>query len=266
MGYLQTDERRSALENGYLAVWDAHLPTIERVVQTMRERLCESFSLEDMADVACLSPFYFSRVFHQIIGAPPGEFLSTLRLDMAKRLLLTTSLSVTDICFEVGYNALGSFTTRFTQQVGLPPRHLRHLARNVPLRSFVELCDPPPLLLPYAKGVGGRILSTGPFDGLIFAGLFPKAIPQGRPIRCTLLAEPGPYHIDFVPDGRYFLLVAALPVSKDPYTYLLPHNDVLVGIKGPLTVHNGGAQDTVDVILRPPRLTDPPIISALPFI
>src|SRR6266536_3581936 len=195
---VQAGDRRFTLENGYLATWNAHLPMVECVIRTMRERMCESFSLEDMADVACLCPYYFSRVFHQIIGVPPGEFLSTLRLDMAKRLLLTTPLSVTDICFEVGYTALGSFTTRFTQQVGLPPRHLRHVARNTTLPPFVELCDTrmiSPLMFPYVGGVSGRILTTSPFSGLIFAGLFPKAIPQGRPVRCTLLSTPGPYHI-----------------------------------------------------------------------
>jgi AraC family transcriptional regulator len=261
---IQVDDRRSELEKHDFAPWNAHLPTIERVIRTMHEHLCESFSLEDMADVACLSPYYFSRVFHQIIGTPPGEFLSTLRLDMAKRLLLTTPMSVTDICFEVGYNALGSFTTRFTQQVGLPPRHLRHLARNVPPPAFMARRATLPL--PYAKGLSGRILSVSPFNGLIFVGLFPKAIPQGRPVRCTLLAEPGPYHLGPAPNGRYFLLVAALPVSESPYTYLLPQSDVLVGIQGPVTVYNGEVQGTVDVLLRPPRLTDPPIISALPFI
>ena len=173
---LQVDDRRSTLEKQDLAPWNAHLSTIERVIRTMREHLCEAFSLEDMADVACLSPYYFSRVFHQIIGTPPGEFLATLRLDMAKRLLLTTSMSVTDICFEVGYSALGSFTTRFTQQVGLPPRHLRHLARNVPPPIFMARRVPLPLQ--YTKGLSGRLLSVSPFSGLIFIGLFPKAIPQ----------------------------------------------------------------------------------------
>jgi AraC family transcriptional regulator len=261
---LQVDDRRSTLEEQDLAPWNAHLSTIERVIRTMREHLCESFSLEDMADVACLSPYYFSRVFHQIIGTPPCEFLATLRLDMAKRLLLTTPMSVTDICFEVGYSALGSFTTRFTQQVGLPPRHLRHLARNVPPPLFMARRAPLPLS--YIKGLSGRILSMSPFNGLIFVGLFPKAIPQGRPVRCTLLTEPGHYHLGAVPNGRYFLLVAALPVSDSPYTYLLPQSDVLVGIQGPIIVYNGEVQGSVDVIVRPPRLTDPPIISALPFI
>src|ERR1700760_4201675 len=91
----------------------------ERVILSMRECLDEPISLSDMADIACLSPYHFNRVFHQVTGLPPTKFLYALRLSTAKRLLLTTSLSVTDVCFEVGYNSLGTFTTRFTQLVGL---------------------------------------------------------------------------------------------------------------------------------------------------
>src|SRR5438309_1587588 len=106
----------------------AHSVAIERAILAMRERLQEPLSLQDMADIAHMSPYHFSRVFHRLIGIPPGEFLTALRLDAAKRLLLTTSLSVTDICFEVGYLSPSSFTTRFTQLVGLPPRQLRQVA------------------------------------------------------------------------------------------------------------------------------------------
>jgi len=101
---------------------------------------------------------------------------------------------------------------------------------------------------------------------LIFAGLFPKPIPQGQPTRCTLLPAPGPYTIRDVPDGRYFLLVAALPVSENLHTYLLPQEGILVGVAGPLVIRHSTTQMLVDVVLRAPCLTDPPIISALPFI
>src|ERR1019366_7771815 len=107
------------LENNYVTTRELHQVAVERAIQTMHERLCDPLSLDDMADIACLSPYYFSRVFHQIVGVPPCEFLATLRINRAKHLLLTTSLSVTAICFEVGYVSRGSFTTRFTQQVGL---------------------------------------------------------------------------------------------------------------------------------------------------
>src|SRR5215471_21715534 len=120
---------------------ETHRLTVERVIRAMRERIYQPLSLEDMADVAHLSPYHFSRVFHNIIGVPPGEFLAALRLEEAKRLLLTTSLSVTDICFELGYASLGSFTTRFTQLVGVPPRLLRRLAEDFTMPSLESLRD-----------------------------------------------------------------------------------------------------------------------------
>src|SRR5271157_3336169 len=81
----------------------AHMQAIKRAIQVMHDHLHEVLTLEDMASVACLSPFHFNRVFSHLTGIPPGEFLSALRFQAARRLLLTTSLSVTEICFEVGY-------------------------------------------------------------------------------------------------------------------------------------------------------------------
>src|SRR5579859_735557 len=267
------------IDSGHVSTQLSHTVVVEQVIGMMREHLYEPLSLEDMADAACLSPYYFNRVFHSIVGIPPGEFLATLRLEAAKRLLLTTSLSVTDVCFEVGYVGLGSFTTRFTQLVGVPPRLLRHLAKNTTL-SAPSMPDPsdarhitlPPLPPTNQQTRGaelatlkGRIHTTEAFHGLIFVGLFPKPIPQGRPVRCTLLTEPGPFQIDQIPDGRYFLMIAAMPVSSDPHIYLLP-GAPLVAIHGPLLLTNVVAHEHVEIVLRPLRPTDPPIITALPFI
>ena len=262
------EDRRLVLEDSYFGTQAIHQVAVERVIQKMHERLCETLVLEDMADIACLSPYYFSRVFHQIVGIPPGEFLATLRLDRAKQLLLTTSLSITDICFEVGYVGLGSFTTRFTQLVGVSPRQLRNLAKELATPSFsmrLERHEESPPTFPQA-GVRGHIYTLDPFKGLIFAGLFPKAIPQGQPTRCTRLLAPGPYTMRDVPDGRYFLLVVAFPLSENLQAYLLPQEGILVGVAGPLVVRHGTTQTPVDLVLRVPCLTDPPIISALPFI
>src|SRR6266581_4999981 len=101
---------------------------VERAIQAMHTHLDEELALEDLASVACLSPSHFHRVFRRLIGVPPGEFLAALRFQAARRLLLTTSLSVTDICFAVGYTSTGSFTSRFTHLVGLSPRLLRQRA------------------------------------------------------------------------------------------------------------------------------------------
>lgn len=267
---LEVKGRLSELEMSRLGTQESHQIAVERVVRVLKSQVQDVLSLEDMADIACLSPYYFSRVFHNIIGIPPGEFLATLRLDLAKRLLLTTSLSVTDICFEVGYSSLGSFTTRFTQLVGASPRQLRHRAKHVPLPFFTaehDIATQTPVFADPA-GLAGEVYATGVSSALIFIGLFPKPIPQGRPVRCTMLGAPGPYSIYNIPDGCYYLMIAAFPFpdSEDPQTCLLPYEKLLVGTGGLIVVNQGMARTPVNVVLHPPRLIDPPLIMGLPYI
>src|SRR5437667_9009749 len=155
---------------------DAHTQAVERAIQTMHTHLHEVLTLEDLASVAYLSPSHFTRVFGRLIGIAPGAFLSALRLQAARRLLLTTSLSVTDICFEVGYTSMGSFTSRFTQRVGLSPRLLRQRAQAFePLAA--EPAEPRPTTsssIPRKHALLGRISAPASFRGTIYVGLFPS--------------------------------------------------------------------------------------------
>lgn len=249
----------------------AHRQAVERVILSMRERLDEPLSLQDMADIACLSPFHFNRVFHQTTGLPPAQFLYALRLEAAKRLLLTTSLSVTGICYEVGYNSVGTFTSRFTHLVGLSPRHFRALAQKIDTSFLESLSGEGAAIFKNASrgpGVAGRILTPKPVEGLIFIGLFPTFIPQSRPVGGTLLTAPGSYSIGPVMDGQYYVFAAAFPLSNDLLAYLLPDAaSLLVGVgTRPAIVRKEQADEPVDVALRPVQITDPPILIALPFL
>jgi len=251
------------------ATLTAYGQTVERVIQSMRAHLSEPLSLEEMAEIAYLSPFHFNRIFRSITDIPPGEFLASLRLGAAKRLLLTTTMSVTDVCFELGYTSLGTFTTRFKQLVGFSPLQLRQMAD--------ELASAPiqPLLVAHSEmrrlgatrigGVRGSITAPDCFSGLIFAGLFPKFISQNGPVACTTVSAPGAFQIGPVPDGRYYLLAAALPWSQNALTYLLPERGMLVGVsEQSVVVRDSQASAPVELVLRPPCLTDPPILGVFP--
>ena len=109
---------------------ELYCDAVKQVIPIMHERFGEPFSLQEMAETVSLSPHHFNRVFRKVTGVTPARFLSALRLRAAVHLLLTTELSVTDICFDVGYNSLGTFTSRFTKLVGLPPTQLRELAQS----------------------------------------------------------------------------------------------------------------------------------------
>ena len=247
----------------------AHTQAVERAIQTMHTHLHELLTLEDLASVACLSPSHFNRVFCRLIGIPPGEFLSALRFQAARRLLLTTSLKVTDICFEVGYTSTGSFTSRFTQRVGLSPRLLRqraHAFEPLPL-EHAELCPTMPSGIPMKNALLGRISAPATFRGTIYVGLFTSPIPQGAPVRCTKLSSPGWYLLNGIADGVYHLRAAAFPVAADLQSSLLPGEKMLLGNNtSPLVIRHGYVSGDLDLVLHPPRLTDPPLVMGLPLL
>jgi AraC-like DNA-binding protein len=283
----------------------AHRRAVDRVIQAMHENLSEEFSLEDMADVAIISPYHFNRVFHQIAGLPPCQFLSALRLWQAKRLLLTTRLKVTDICFEVGYNSLGTFTRRFTDLVGVPPQRLRALARSGGLQPLMgklraalaahadsgaahdggaeEERDPDAAAADGAAGNGkaadarpgraahgvhGRVRAPEGFRGAVFVGLFATPLPQGRPLACTVLAAPGTFHLAHPPDGKHYLFAAAAePEAEAPSEHLLFERALRGGAAGRLVeVASGAVEERVEIALRPPEPIDPPILLTFPVL
>jgi AraC-like DNA-binding protein len=90
----------------------------------------DRISLNDAARQACLSPFHFNRLFAQAFGETPHEFRTRIRIEEAKKLLLAENHSVTEICFDVGYESLGSFSTRFRSLTGLSPAAFRREARS----------------------------------------------------------------------------------------------------------------------------------------
>jgi AraC family transcriptional regulator len=249
----------------------SHRRAVERVITTARERLCEPISLRDMSRVAYISEFHFNRVFHQITGLPPAKFISAMRLEEAKRLLLNTHLSITDVCFEVGYNSLSTFTRRFTQRVGLGPREFRYLAERITSASVESLCAHYAELSECASlcsSVEGFVDLPRTDDRPIFVGLFRAHIPQSRPVGGALLTTPGAFRIGPVPDGTYHLLAAALPPLADTLGYLLPNSaNLSVGAwNGPVIVQQGKASGPFNISLRPMVLTDPPLLVSLPFL
>ena len=249
----------------------SHRRAVERVITSARERLCEPISLHDMSRVAYISTFHFNRVFHQITGLPPAKFINAMRLDEAKRLLLNTDRSITDISFEVGYNSLSTFTRRFTQRVGLGPREFRYLAERITPASVESLCAHYAELAGRASlhaSVEGFVDSPKADEGPIFVGLFHTHIPQSRPAGGALLTSPGAFRIGPVPDGTYHLLAAALPRLADTLGYLLPDSaNLLVGAgSGPVIVRQGKGNGPFNISLRPMTLTDPPLLVSLPFL
>ena len=88
-------------------------------------RYFEPLGVDDLASAAGLSRAHFSREFRRTFGESPHAYLLTRRLERAAALLRTTDRSVAEICFSVGLQSVGSFTTSFTRIYGASPTSYR---------------------------------------------------------------------------------------------------------------------------------------------
>jgi AraC-like DNA-binding protein len=100
-------------------------------------RYSESLSVTDLAAAAGLSPAHFSRAFKRTFGESPHQYLVTRRMERAAALLRTTDWSVTRICFAVGAQSVGSFTTSFRRMFGRTP--LAYRAACPPAQSYLRI-------------------------------------------------------------------------------------------------------------------------------
>src|SRR5437773_8454672 len=107
----------------------------------LHERLCRArkfiddsyhlpLNLAEISKEACLSPYHFLRLFRDTFDTTPHQYLIQKRIDKAKELLRVRSLSVTDVCFEVGFESLGSFSSLFRRCVGDAPVAYRRRQRE----------------------------------------------------------------------------------------------------------------------------------------
>jgi AraC-like DNA-binding protein len=98
--------------------------------------------LEQIAGVACFSRYHFIRLFRGAFDQTPHQYLIQRRIAKAKDLLGSSELSVTEVCFTVGFQSLGSFSALFHRCAGFPPKEYRaRVFRGLYLpRRFVPAC------------------------------------------------------------------------------------------------------------------------------
>jgi transcriptional regulator GlxA family with amidase domain len=104
------------------------LARLRRVRDRMDRDYAQPLDVEALARGAHMSAGHLSREFRVAYGESPYGYLMTRRIERAMALLRRGDLSVTDVCFAVGCSSLGSFSTRFTELVGMPPSVYRRRA------------------------------------------------------------------------------------------------------------------------------------------
>jgi AraC-like DNA-binding protein len=101
------------------------LATLRRVRDRIDREYALPLNVEALAADAHMSAGHFSRAFRRAYGESPYGYVMTRRIERAMALLRRGDLSVTEVCFEVGCSSLGSFSTRFTELVGVAPSTYR---------------------------------------------------------------------------------------------------------------------------------------------
>ncbi len=200
-------------------------PAVLQAIASMRARYFDSITLTELAAEVFVSPFHFSRIFAQATGVTPGRYLTAIRLFEAKRLLLTTTLTVSDVVCSVGYSSVGTFTSRFTRAVGMTPTeyrdpevaqflvalapHFRHLPPLPQLREAGHACASASL----GNGtIHARIeMPTGAPPADMLVGVFGDAVPQRGPVAFTgrMNSGTGDVEIHGVPEGEWWVIAIA---------------------------------------------------------
>lgn len=117
-------------------VYLADLVRLRRVRDHIDRDYALPLDVEALAREAHMSAGHFSRRFREAYGESPYSYLMTRRIERAMMLLRGGNLSVTEVCFAVGFSSLGSFSSRFTELVGTPPsvyrREASHATSGIP--------------------------------------------------------------------------------------------------------------------------------------
>lgn len=248
---------------------------VQQAISSIRARYYEPITLTELASSVFVSPFHFTRVFAKATGVTPGRYLTAVRMFEAKRLLLTTSLTVADVVCSVGYSSIGTFTTRFTHAVGMTPSQYRDPAvRDLLVAVAPDFCRVPsiealrnagmhcaPVPPPDGESITGTIeLPPDAAPANILVGVFHDAIPQRCPAAHQYLHHVGSSRLAIhgVPPGRWFVLAVA--EHLEPVRF---GGQVLIGTLREQVVVSPGSTTRVQLRMRNVSPTDPPLVITL---
>lgn len=137
--------------------------TFRRLCQA-RDRLVgvdeDTVTVEQVARDAGISPFHFTRQFEMVFGQTPHQFRTSARLDRARLLLAAGRYSVTEVCMELGFSSLGSFSQLFSRRIGESPSAYQRRVRMTVAAPQARLGGVPPMLVPGCFSLMAQLPST----------------------------------------------------------------------------------------------------------
>ena len=109
---------------------DSENDSVRKALLYIHSRFRENPTLIQVAEIAGFNKNYFSGLFHQTTGKTYKEYLNALKLEHSKKLVLTSNLPITEVCYASGYNSLTNFLRVFKNQYGVSPAAMRKSHRN----------------------------------------------------------------------------------------------------------------------------------------
>lgn len=246
-----------------------HIQAVRQAIQYMKLHLDHDITSEQLAAHVGYSPYHFTRVFKKVTGISPRHYLSALRIEAGKLHLLKEPGLLVKILHAIGFQSAGSFNTRFKQQVGITPQKFRSTSQQL----FIHMNEWEHKQLEAQSAddeassrLTCQIITPLSFRGVIFVGLFPRPIPDQRPIKGTAInSSTRSCMLTNIPPGSYYVMAAGIAWSLNPRDYFLL-NEALRGMyEGPIHITNE-TKLHIAITLREPLPQDPPIIINLPML
>lgn len=231
---------------------------IEGAIQTAIEQMkadapCEE-GITGLATQVFYSKFHFSREFRRVTGTTPRRFLAAVRMHQAKTHLLCDDVGIAQVSNVVGYSSVGTFSTRFTELVGVPPREWRTSGGRLdPINDRVGCGN---------GRIQGRVRCPGDMGydvESVFVGAYPDRVLQGSPVACTRADIGGPFQVTGVPAGRWVLICHAEGRRTDPDRTDLPPRQEFLGY-GFVEISDLPEGRALQIDLHPRSVTDPPAV------
>ena len=200
----------------------------------------EGLPVEEVARAVAISPFHFIRRFEAVFGVTPHQFRTRRRLDRAKQLLSAGGHSVTEVCMEVGFSSLGSFTELFKRRVGASPLAYRRRVWALGGTPAAAL----QILTPGCFTLMGRLpaAACSQFPRSLIRAPLPDSVFTNRTARCPMKIK---LHSIMVEDQD-----KALKFYTDVLGFKKKH-DIPVGEYKWLTVVSPEGPDDVELVLEP---------------
>jgi AraC family transcriptional regulator len=147
---------------------ESYQERINRVLGHIRQELDAPLSLDELAEVACFSPFHFHRIFRGMVGESVKEHVRRLRLERAAERLRDSSAPVTDVAFDAGYQTHESFTRAFRAMFGETPSNFRENRRELRIQAAEGAASEPLAVRIERFGLTrlAFVRHVGPFEGV----------------------------------------------------------------------------------------------------